>query len=466
MWNRVYQLLMIIVLCFCSHVGQASQKKILSYNLKDEINSVSWYDTRMAFEKAEEDSVDAILILMNTYGGRVKDADSIRSRILRSKIPVYVFVDNNAASAGAMISLACDSIYMTPGGSIGAATVVGMDGKAMPDKYQSYQRATMRATAEAKGKIVDGDGNEVWRRDPSIAEAMVDEDLQIEGVSEEGKVLTFTADEALKYRYCDAIVLSEQDLLLRLGYEKEQVISFELSAQDKYIRFFASPFLPTIIVTFLLIGLFSSFKMPGLFSPFLMIIGFGALFFIPLFLFGYATTWEVLIFMAGVVLLFLEIFIVPGFGFTGISGILCVVTSLVLAMVDNDTFNFEWVETDALSTALTIVLGALIVALGAMFYIGKSFSTMNSPLFRKFALHTELEGDATTSNVLSETKQSLVGCEGVVVTDLHPIGKVSINGAYFQATSISGMLTKGDRVLVKDKSMGQLVVQKIKDKNS
>ncbi|MDC1106790.1 NfeD family protein [Prolixibacteraceae bacterium] len=466
MSKRIYLLFIMLIFCVASQVGVAKQKKILSYKLKDEINSVSWYDTRKAFEQAEADSVDAILILMNTYGGRVKDADSIRSRILRSFIPVYVFVDNNAASAGAMISLACDSIYMSPSGSIGAATVVGLDGAAMPDKYQSYQRATMRATAEAKGKIIDENNNEVWRRDPMIAEAMVDQDIVIDGVSEKGKVLTFTADEALKYRYCDAIVLSEQDLQLRLGYDKAQIKSFELSGQDKYVRFFASPYIPTIIVTFLLIGLFSSFKMPGLFTPFLMIIGFGALFFIPLFLFGYASTWEILIFMAGVTLLFFEIFIIPGFGFTGISGILCIITSLVLAMVDNDTFNFEWVEPDALSTALTIVLGALLVALGAMLYIGNRFSTMDSPLFRKLALHTKLDGDATISMVLSNEETSLIGCEGVVVTDLRPIGKVNIGEEYYQATSISGMLIKGDRVIVRKRSMGQLVVQKLIIKDS
>ena len=125
---------------------------------------------KLALEEAEKNEAELIVIEMDTYGGVVTDADEIRTRILESEIPVYVFINKDAASAGALISIACDSIYMAPGASIGAATVVnGTDGAAAPDKYQSYMRSMMRSTAEAKG------------RDPKIAEAMVDEKIEIEG---------------------------------------------------------------------------------------------------------------------------------------------------------------------------------------------------------------------------------------------------------------------------------------------
>ena len=125
-----------------------------------------------------------ILIHMNTYGGMVNIADSIRTKILNSSIPVMVFIDNQAISAGSLISIACDSIYIRPGGSIGAATVVNQTGEAVPDKYQSFMRSTMRATAEAHGKDTIIEGNDTiirWHRDPKIAEAMVDPVLKVEG---------------------------------------------------------------------------------------------------------------------------------------------------------------------------------------------------------------------------------------------------------------------------------------------
>jgi membrane-bound serine protease (ClpP class) len=129
---------------------------------------------------------------MDTYGGAVTDADEIRTRILESKIPVYVFINKDAASAGALISIACDSIYMAPGASIGAATVVnGTDGTAAPDKYQSYMRSMMRSTAEATG------------RNPQIAEAMVDEKLVIAGLSDAKSVITFSVSEAIQNGFCE-----------------------------------------------------------------------------------------------------------------------------------------------------------------------------------------------------------------------------------------------------------------------
>src|SRR5690554_816043 len=168
-----------------------SEKLVYKFNIKQDITRATWRQTQQAFEAADSLGADLFLIHMNTYGGTVLDADSIRTKILQSRIPVHVFIDNNAASAGALISIACDSIYMRPGGSIGAATVVNQTGQSMPDKYQSYMRSTMRATAEAHGKDTIVAGKDTiyrWRRDPKIAEAMVDPSVFIEGIIDTGKV--------------------------------------------------------------------------------------------------------------------------------------------------------------------------------------------------------------------------------------------------------------------------------------
>src|SRR5690606_39468413 len=161
---------------------------------------------------------DMIIIHMDTYGGAVNEADDIRTMILESPVPTHVFIDKDAASAGALIAIACDSIYMAPGASIGAATVVvGGTGEAAPDKYQSYMRSIMRSTAEAKG------------RDPKIAEAMVDEKLVIEGITEAGSVVTFSVSEAITHGFCEGQVKSIEEIVERQGLEDDyQIIHYKM----------------------------------------------------------------------------------------------------------------------------------------------------------------------------------------------------------------------------------------------
>ena len=197
--------------------------KVYSFDMKDMIAPPVWRTTKNAIEEAESLNSDLIIIHMNTYGGMLDAADSIRTKILNTDIPVYVFIDKNAASAGALISIACDSIFMAPGASIGAATVVNQQGEQMPDKYQSYMRSMMRATAEAKG------------RDPKIAQSMVDPKVYVAGISDSGQVLTFTTSEAIKHNFCEAEVESIQELLEAVNIEDYEIVHHELTSTDKII---------------------------------------------------------------------------------------------------------------------------------------------------------------------------------------------------------------------------------------
>ncbi|MDE6813267.1 MAG: ATP-dependent Clp protease proteolytic subunit, partial [Duncaniella sp.] len=175
-------------------------KDIYMLRLDDEIGSKTWRYTQQALDEARERGSEMVIVHLNTYGGSVVHADSIRTALLNFQRPVVAFVDNNAASAGALIALACDSVYMRGSATMGAVTVVnGTDGQAMPDKYQSYMRAMMRATAESHGKVTDSLGYSHWRRDPLIAEAMVDSRVEVPGLIDSTRVLTFTADEAVKW---------------------------------------------------------------------------------------------------------------------------------------------------------------------------------------------------------------------------------------------------------------------------
>ena len=191
--------------------------------------------------KEAEKRADYCIIDLNTYGGAVDAADSIRSAILRCRIPVVAFIDIQAASAGALISIACDSIYMAKGSSIGAATVVNGSGEVMPDKYQSFMRAMMRSTAESHGKksiVRDGKRVEVWHRDPEVAEKMVGTD----------SVLSFTPLEAIENGFCEGEAQSVEEVIGKIlsgsSDNSEYIIERqEITALDSIIYFLMNPFL-------------------------------------------------------------------------------------------------------------------------------------------------------------------------------------------------------------------------------
>ncbi|MTK53960.1 NfeD family protein [Paludibacter sp.] len=210
---------MMILLTFCYTLLLAKgETKPLIYqiDIRKDIGATTWLYLKKGFAEANKSGAKVIVIRLNTYGGEVVYADSMRTRILNSKIPVIAFIDNNAASAGALIAIACDKIYMRTGASFGAATVVDQTGGQLPDKYQSYMRATIRSTAEAHGKdtIITGKDTIIrWKRDPHIAEAMVDNRIIIPNVVDSGRTLTFTTNEAIKNRYCEGKAESVDDII-------------------------------------------------------------------------------------------------------------------------------------------------------------------------------------------------------------------------------------------------------------
>src|SRR5574344_3157770 len=292
---------------------------IYQIDIRDDINSKTWIYTKQGFAEAAQLKADAILINLNTYGGEVIYADSIRTTILNSKIPVIAFIDNNAASAGALISIACDQIYMRPGASFGAATVVnGTDGQQMPDKYQSYMRATMRSTAEAQGK--DSLGN--WKREPLIAEAMVDDRTVIPNLIDSGKTLTFTTDEAIANHYCEGTAETIPEVLTQVGLQENSydVVVYKPAFYDILKGILTNTFLQSILIMLILGGLYFELQTLGIGFPLITAIVDGILYFAPLYIDGLAANWEILVFAIGIILLIMELFVVPGFGITGISG--------------------------------------------------------------------------------------------------------------------------------------------------
>ncbi|HRU73124.1 MAG TPA: nodulation protein NfeD, partial [Paludibacteraceae bacterium] len=284
---------------------------IYQIDINDNIGSKTWVYTKRGFSEAEALNANLVLLRLNTYGGELSFADSIRTQILNSDIQTVAFIDNNAASAGALISIACDRIYMRKGASLGAATVVaGTDGQQMPDKYQSYMRATMRSTAEAHGK--DSLGR--WKRDPLIAEAMVDNHTVIPNIIDSGKTLTFTTEEAIANRYCEGVAETVIDVLEKEGYSvgEYELITYKPTFYDKLKGILTNTIFQSLLIMFIIGGIYFELQTPGIGFPLVVAIVASVLYFAPLYIDGLAANWEIIIFFIGVILLILEIFVIPG----------------------------------------------------------------------------------------------------------------------------------------------------------
>lgn len=448
--------------CFGSlYATQTQQKKVFSIDLQKEIGSTTWIYIQKGFVQADSLKADIILIHMNTYGGEVLYADSIRTKILNSKIPVYVFVDNNAASAGSLIAIACDKIFMRPGSSIGAATVVNQNAERMPDKYQSYMRATMRATAESHGKdtIVNGkDTTYQWKRNPLIAEAMVDDRTVIPNIIDSGKTLTFTALEAVKYGYCDGLANNLEEVIVKqLKLSEYELITFEPSIWDNIKGFLMNGAFQSILIMLIIGGIYFELQAPGIGFPLVVSITAAVLYFAPLYMDGLAANWEILMFVIGLLLLGLELFVIPGFGIAGISGIVLVMCGLVLSLINNVDFDFKAVKAGDTSSALLTVTAGMVLSFGLILYISSKIGSKG--MFRKMALETTLDKKDGYVGV-SMIGVELVGKTGVAATVLRPSGKVRIEDATFDAISEQDFIEKGTEVKVVRYETGQIYVER------
>ena len=438
-----------------------SQKLVYIFNIKENIAPAIWRQTKQAFAAAESLKANLFLIHMNTYGGTVVDADSIRTRILNSKIPVVVFIDNNAASAGALISIACDRIYMRSGASFGAATVVNQTGEKMPDKYQSYMRATMRSTAESHGKdtIISGQDTTIrWKRDPRIAEAMVDERIYIPNVIDSGKILTFTPAEAMKNGYCEGICENVTEVLKMNGMENARMVEYQPTTLERFIGFMVNPIVSGILIMLILGGIYFEMQAPGIGLPLGVAVLSAVLYFSPLYLEGLAANWEILMFIVGLILIALEIFVVPGFGITGISGITLAFCGLVLSLVKNVNFSFDEVNSHDLLTALGTVSFGSIAGIGLAIYLSQKMFTAETGRFAHLSLKEVMSLKDGYLGVDTEILQ-LKGKNGIAVTTLRPSGKINIEGKNYDAMAIAGMIDKGTRIVVIRVETNQLYVE-------
>lgn len=426
--------------------GDEKTSKVLVFDIREEIAPPIWFKMQKAFLFAQDEKADLIVLHINTYGGLLESADSMRMLILNTKIPVYAFIDKNAASAGALISIACDSIYMSEGSSIGAATVVDQNGTAAPDKYQSYMRSLMRSTAEAT------------HRNPQIAQAMVDPRFTIEGLVDSSMLLTMTTSEAIQHHFCEGQVSTIYDVINKSAIEQPQIIKAKFSWIDYIIGFLVHPAVSGILIMMIIGGIYFELQSPGIGFPLAIAILGALLYFAPLYLEGLAANWEILIFIVGIGLLILEFFVTPGFGIAGISGIILIVFGLSLSLVDNIGFSFPYGSLQAWLHSIALVLFCSTMGFFLSLWMAKKILG-GTHWFKGVSLKA-VQSSRDGFTTANDQYQSMIGEEGFAFTNLHPVGKVKINNDIFDAQAATNMISRGEKIKVTNYQTGQLIVMK------
>jgi len=429
------------------NVDNLAKTKIYYFELHEDIMQSSVRIVDRALKEAIAMDADYVLMSLDSYGGLLDAGDTIHVKLLRCPIPVLCYITNNAASAGALIAISCDSIYMSPFAKIGAASVVDQEGKIVDEKYQAYMRGIMRSTAEANN------------RNPEIAEAMVQGGGAVPGVIDSGKILTFTTNEAIANGYCEGEADGIAAVLSKANITNYTITEYETTGMDKVMSFLLSPVLRGLCITFIFLGIYFELQSPGIGFALVISIIAALLYFAPLYVEGLAANWEILLFAIGLILIALEIFVVPGFGVTGIVGLLLTFSGLVLSMIKNIGFNFELSGQAAITESVLVVLSSFVISLAIMFTFFGRFT--RSKLFKKLSLQTvENNSEGYNTNMFNEPA-SMIGKIGIAMSDLRPAGKILIDNEWLDGQSDGEYIQMGSKVKIMEVKNSYLIVRKV-----
>ena len=396
---------------------------------------------KRTLEEAKTKNASAVIFDINTFGGRVDAATQIKDAILASDIETIAFINRRAISAGALISLSCEKIFMTGGALIGAATAVDMSGKKGSEKVISFMREEMASTAEKRG------------RNKEIARGMVDEDLSfthlvIDGDSmlvndiegrKEGKLNSLTTDQALKYQIADGMFETVSSIIDSLGYGSIELIETSENWSEKIVRFLTDPVVASLLTTFGFLGILFELQSPGWGIPGFvgltcLILSLSASYIAEL-----ATMSDLIFTIAGLALIFLEMLVIPGFGVIGIGGIGLVLYGMYLLLLPDVPVGDEIVG-QAMDGFLIGLLGAVV----GLFLLSKIM--IKSKFWEQLTAPSSQEKNKGYSN--SQGWETLKGHSGITDTDLHPSGWIIINDKRIFVVSEGGYIEKGKKIEV------------------
>ena len=425
--------------------------------------------------EAEENNAKAIIFEVNTFGGRVDAATQIKDAILDSKVPTVAFINKRAISAGALISLSCEKVFMAGGATIGATTAVDMQGNKASEKVISYMREEMAATAEKRG------------RDKYIARGMVDEELEfpnkvmkefindgevidtiktkvyylvIEGDTvtvddiegrKQGNLITLTTEQSLKYKIADASIENFEAVLDTLGFSNLVVNKTTENWSENFVRFLTNPVVASLLTTFGFLGILFELQSPGWGIPgsiglICLILSLSASYIAEL-----ATMSDLLVVLMGMLFLMLEAFVFPGFGLAGVAGIVFILWGLYLLLLPDVPVGEE-----VLSQASN---GLIIGIIGGLVGLVLLFRAMTKTKFWRDLTSPDIQ-KKEDGYVASFGWEKLVGEEALTETDLHPSGWINVGKERVFALSEGNFIDKNEKVVILSVDGNRVVVRK------
>lgn len=439
----IRRLALLLLFVSVARPAVAQQKVVYRVHVTGTIEGGLAPYTARAISEAERAGADAVILDINTPGGRIDAAEAMVDAIRAATVPVYAFVNPRAYSAGAMVALASDGIYMMPGAVLGAATPVDGQGSKLPEKYVSAMRGEFRALAEEH------------HLDPRVAEAMVDEGLGVPGLLDKGKLLTLSTSEALTVGYAKAEVGSQAELLAAIGLPGARVVSVETNWAEALVRFVTNPLVAPLLLSLGMLGLIFEIK-TGAFGlgGVLSLVSLG-LFFGAHHLVGLAGWEEIILLLAGLLALAIEVFVLPGFGVAGIAGIVMLALSFILSMIGSVPTMQD------IAQSLAVFGAALVLTLAVIITWVRHLP--NSTRFRRLILADGLH--SADGFIAARVRSDLVGKDGLAVTDLRPSGTVAIDderidvvteGDYIKAGStVRFIRAEGHRHVVRASAPGE-----------
>jgi len=407
-------------------------EKVYVVPLKETVEKGLYEFLDRAINEAEEYGAKTIIFEIDTPGGEVKAAGEIGKLLSGTKLRTVAFINNEALSAGAFISLHMDEIYMVPNSTMGAAAIITQDGNAADKKAQSYWLKAMESAAESNN------------RDPIYAKAMADESIHLpEFGAERGKLLTLTANDAVKVGYADAIVQDRDDLMSQLGLSNAQIITIEETFAEKVARFVTNPIIVPILLSIGSLGLIIELYSPGFGIPGFMGVFSLLLFFYGHYIAGLAGFESIILFVLGIILIGAE-FVLPG-GIAGLLGLGSIFLSIILA------------GESVVGMGINLLI-AIVVAIIAMIILMKVFKkriTVLNKIVLKDSTNTE------QGYISNKSRLDLIGLTGTAMTDLRPSGTIIINDERLDAVSEGDFILGGSEVKVIKAEGSKIVVRKI-----
>lgn len=426
-------LCLLLLFTFSGGVFGAEQGPVYIVKLDDTIDYAAEDLLARAIQEANLAMSPLLIVEIDTYGGYIDSAINMKDIILSSPVKTVTFVNKKALSAGALIAFSGETLFISQGSTIGAAEAREGDEKA-DEKVTSAWVSELSATASARDK------------DPNIAAAMADSTIAIEGVIEEGRLLTLTDVEALDLGMADYAAESYEDIYTVLEITPTTMVEVEQTFVEKFSVFVTNPVVAGILIAIGLATIIIEILTSG-FSG-LGVIGISAF---ALYFAGHIILTSVgwvalLLFFLGIILIIVEAFVVPGFGITGIAGIAGILGSIFLVAPTP--------EYAILSLLIAIVLTTIVLVISL-----KHMKTRK--IWKKLILNqrTDTESGYTVPNV---DNKDLLGKEGVTITPLRPAGAIELDGERIDVVTEGDFLAAGISVRIVGMDGTRIIVRVIK----